>query len=159
MLLSEVKSAKDCVALGGVEHDVQSLTSSLGFLSRAIILACRERLRSSPGDLSPAGYELLKLARDNPGMRQAHAAKFLLIQDSNLANLAKQLVNQGFLERKAAGPSAKRAGLWITEQGGRSLAVFEEFARSVEREITAPLSQAEERALRSCLGKVYKGFL
>ena len=145
------------MVIGEEEYVLTPLTDSVGFLARVADLQLRERIRAAGGlALSPAILSLLKLVRANPGIRQAHAARILLIQESNMANLIKALIGEGLIRRGVAdGSQNKRAGLWLTELGEKELRHDVEAAK-IDRQYAAILTNAQYASLLSLLGRIYR---
>lgn len=143
------------IAVNEAKYDIRSLTTSVGFLLHASYLQLRELLRTKDEfELKPAMFELLRIASENPGIRQAHAAKILLIQESNMATMVKDLSKEGLVKRGSKSP-----GLWLTDAGRQRLERAAKLARSIERAYTVDLSEAEDQALRALLSKVYQASL
>lgn len=116
--------SKNAVADG--EYALAPLTETIGFLTRVVQVQIMDRIRAAGGfGMSMAGFSVLRLVNANPGIRQAHIARILVIQESNMVNLVKDMIEQGFIERRGEGKT-KRGGLWITDgnraTGKRSLA-------------------------------------
>lgn len=143
--------------VGGTEYALGPLTDSLGFLTRVIQLQINDRLRLSGGiGVSLATLCLLELLQANPGIPQAHAARILLIQESNMANLVKELTARGFVERRRE--EGARGGLWITEEGEREVARWS-WAAGIDRSYASVLSDKEYRQLLQLLNRVYRASL
>ena len=142
--------------VGETEYALSAVTDSLGFLTRVIHVQINDRLRASGLlSISPATLSLLRLIQANPGMRQNHAARILLIQESNMANLVKDLIGRGLLERRNMGA---RGGLWISEQGERELAGCAS-VDAIDRSYASVLTDAEYRQLVRLLNRVYRAAL
>lgn len=149
----------DSVSINENEYSLRSLTSSLGFLLHASYLQLRDLLRlSAEFGLKPSMFELMRITRENPGIRQAHASKILLIQESNMTILVKELQKLGFMERGGVGKK-KRPGLWLTDLGEARFAEIAKVAEGIEREHTADLTDSEADKLRSLLSTIYYGGL
>ena len=133
------------------------LTRSLGFLTRVVHIQINDLIRAK-GELtaSPATLTMLSLVHENPGIRQAHAARFLLIHDSNMAILVKDLVSQGLVERR--GSTGKRSGLWVTKMGADVLAQAAP-VETLVRDFAASLSNEEYRQLIALLGRLYRDWV
>lgn len=142
-------------AAGGKKYALAPLTDSLGFLTRAVQVQINDRVRASSGlDVSPARLSALRFIEANPGIRQVEVARFLLIQESNMANLVKDLLAQGLVKRRGN----KRAGLWVTGEGRRQV---EQAAAvlSIDRSCAAVLSDREYKQLVRLLNRVYQASL
>lgn len=136
---------------------IGKLTRSLGFLTRVVHIQINDLIRANGGlAASPVTLTMLSLVHENPGVRQAQAARLLLIHESNMAILVKNLVSQGLLERRES--TGKRSGLWVTAKG----AEFVVQAAPVEtllRDYAGSLSDEEYRQLVALLGRVYRDWL
>lgn len=143
--------------IGEVEYDLTPLTKSLGFLTRVVQVQINERIRAGGGlHVSPAVFSVLRLLQANPGIRQVHAARILLIQESNMANLIKDLIAQALVERREE--EGKRFGLWITADGEAELERCA-WADDLDRVYADALSDREYHALRQLLDRVYQAAL
>lgn len=144
--------------VGECEYALGPLTGSLGFLTRVIQVQIADRLRANGGlGMSPAVYTTLRLVDANPGIRQVHAARILLIQESNMANLTKDLIERGVIERRGD-DTGKRGGLWITDKGREELSKGS-LAETVDRSHAAVLSDKEYKELVGLLNRVYRASL
>lgn len=141
--------------VGGTEYALGPLADSLGFLTRVTQVQINDRIRASGGlGISPACLATFQLVEANPGIRQVDAARILLIQESNMANLVKDLVSQALLERRGE-TGSKRGGLWLTGAGRRKLEQAAAQARALDRACAAVLSDKQYRDLLALLNKLY----
>lgn len=143
--------------IGETEYALGAIADSLGFLTRVIHVQINDRLRATGLlNISPATLSLLRLLQANPGIRQSHAARILMIQESNMANAIKDLIGRGLIERRGEGRA--RSGLWITEQGEHEVAKCSA-VDALDRSYAAVLSDAEHRQLLRLLNRVYRAAL
>ena len=157
----EVEKSKNegSVTINGCEYSIESLTSSIGFLFRASYLQIRELLRATDQfNLKPAMFELLRITGENPDIRQAHAARILLIQESNMANLVREAAKQQLIDRIDTN-GRRRQGLWLTARGQEVVAEITKLATAIEQQHTELLASAEDQHLRSLLARIYKAGL
>ncbi|HKR93512.1 MarR family winged helix-turn-helix transcriptional regulator [Novosphingobium sp.] len=155
-LLDPSAGIDNTVSISEVEYSIISLTSSLGFLLHATYLQLRDLLRlSSEFGLKPSMFELMRITSENPGIRQAHASRILLLQESNTTILVKELQNLGLMERAEPGKK-KRPGLWLTKLGEAKFVEVTKIAQCIEREHTASLPDAEVSKLRTLLSTIYR---
>ena len=144
-------------SIGELEYSLAPLTGSLGFLTRVVFIQINNRARTEGAiTISPAITALLRLVQANPGIRQVDAAKILLIQESNMANLIKELVAKGLIERKSAG--GRRGGLFTTAEG-EMLVQFNACSESINRDVAGVLSDKEYQQLVQLLNRVYRSHL
>ncbi len=147
----------DKTAVGEGEYELTPLTNSLGFLTRVVQVQINERIRAEGGlPVSFAVLSALRLFQANPGIRQVHAARILLVQESNMANLVKDLLGQGLVERRE--DDSKRTGLWLTALGKEELKRCA-WADDLDRVYASALSDKEYRQLRELLHRVYRASL
>lgn len=142
------------VAVGGRNYALKTLTDSIGFLTRVVQIQIHDSLRASGAlSMSPATLCALRLIDANPGIRQVDAARILLIHESNMANLVKDLIAQGLIKRDATN-GGKRGGLWITADGHRQV---ERLASTfgIDREFASVLSDKEYRQIIDLLNRLY----
>lgn len=143
--------------IGEAEYALAPLTESLGFLTRVVQVQINERIRAGGGvHVSLAVFSALRLFQANPGIRQTHAARILLIQESNMASLVKDLLEQGLIERR--GDAGRRGGLWITAKGEGEIAQGA-WTDKIDRSYTRVLSDQEYRQLVQLLNRVYRASL
>jgi len=143
--------------VGDGEYALTNLTNSLGFLTRVIQVQINERIRSAGVlQVTPATYSTLRVLQANPGIRQVHAARILVVQESNMANLIKDLIAQGLVERRE--DESKRTGLWITALGEEELERSSS-ADDLERVYAKALSDKEYRSLLRMLDRIYQAGL
>lgn len=156
--VAATSSGAECaIAIGDESYPIESLLASLGFLLHASYLQIRESLRSSGDfDVTPAMFELMRVTRENPGIRHSTAAVILLIQGPNMTALVQSLVKAGLIRRGDA-EGKRRTGLWLTSKGEIKLFELEKLARDLERFYTSPLDAEEGEALKRLLGRLYLG--
>ena len=141
--------------VGGTEYALSSLIDSIGFLTRVVQIQINDRIRASGTlGISPAVLSVLRLLEANPGIRQVDAARILLIQESNMASLVKDLIAQGLIRRRGKNGS-KRGGLWVTSAGRRQLERATDPADAIDRSYAASLSSKEYRQLVTLLRRLY----
>ena len=140
------------------EYTLSPLTDSLGFLTRVVQVQINDRVRASGGlGRSPAVLCLLQLVEANPGIRQVDAARILLIQESNMANLIKDLIAQGLIKRRGKN-GGKRGGLLITQHGRRRVEQATSGA-PIDRAYAAVLSDKDYQRLVTMLSLLYRAAL
>lgn len=148
---------KEPIVFGKAEYWVDALTRSLGFLTRVIHIQIGDRIRANRSLVaSPATLAFLHLVDANPGIRQVHAARILLIHESNMAMLVKNLVAEGLIERREG--TGKRSGLWIAAKGADMVAQSAA-ADVISREHAECLSDEEYQQLVALLDRVYRASL
>lgn len=142
---------------GKTELASGKLTRSLGFLTRVVHIQINDLIRANGGlAASPVTLTMLSLVHEHPGVRQAQAARLLLIHESNMAILVKNLVSQGLLERRES--TGKRSGLWVTAKG----ADFVAQAAPVDswiRDFAGSLADDEYQQLIALLGRLYRDWV
>ena len=142
-------------AAGDKKYSLTPLTDSLGFLTRVVQVQINDCVRANGGlGISPARLSALRLVDANPGIRQVDVARFLLIQESNMANLVKDLISEGLVKRRGN----KRGGLWITGDGRRQVEQAAAAFR-IDRSYAAVLSDKEYKHLVKLLNRVYRASL
>ena len=142
----------------GAEYALGSLTGSLGFLTRVIQVQLNDQVRAIGGfSISNAAFATLRLVEANPGIRQVDVARLLMIQESNMANLIKDLISNALMEKRGEA-GGKRGGLQITDSGRLKLKQAAP-ANTLERACAAALSDKEYRALLALLARIYQASL
>ena len=154
-----IESDADTFEVKGARYSLGCLTSSVGFLLRASYLQLRETLRAIDGvDIKPAMFELLKIAADNPGMLQAHAARILLIQESNMAILVRDALKFGLISRSDEN-AKRRQGLWLTSLGKETMMKMSVVADEVTENYLVSIDTDEQMMIKTLLAKLYIGGL
>ena len=144
--------------VGGTEYLLAPLTDSVGFLTRVVQIQINDYIRANGGlGMSPAVLSLLRLVDANPGIRQVDAARILLIHESNMANLIKDLIAEGLIKRLGK-TRGKRGGLWITGDG-RGQVEQAESTHAIDRTYAAVLSDKEYKQLILLLKRLYNAAL
>ncbi|HKR17613.1 MAG TPA: MarR family winged helix-turn-helix transcriptional regulator [Rhizorhapis sp.] len=142
---------------GKTEYEIDTLTRSLGFLTRVVHIQINDSVRAqSELPASLATLSMLSLVHANPGIRQVHAARILLIQQPNMAILVKNMVTRGLIKRRK--DTGKRNGLWITAEGEEMM----ERAQRVDaanRNYADCLSEEEYAQLIMLLNRIYRARL
>lgn len=142
----------------GTEYALGSLTGSLGFLTRVVQVQLNDQVRAIGGlSISNAAFATLRLVEANPGIRQVDVARLLMIQESNMANLIKDLTSNALMEKRGEA-GGKRGGLQITDSGRLKLKQTAP-ANTLERACAAALSDKEYRELLALLTKIYQASL
>lgn len=147
----------DPVTLDDAIYQIGNLSRSLGFLTRVVNIQLNDFVRSK-ADLfpSPATGALLSLVAANPGIRQTQAARILLVKQPNIAALVKKLADAGLLSSGKS--SAKRSGLWITDEGLKLISRSEALP-DLTREYADGLSDKEYHQLVALLRRLYRNRL
>lgn len=131
-----------------------ALAESLGFLTRAVHLQERDHIRSGGSAALPfATYSALAVIAANPGIRQRTLADLLQVQESNMANLTRKLVDEGYVERRKTG-TKRGLGLSLTPEGARVLADARPVMHALDRDFAAALPPADYADLVSLLTRV-----
>lgn len=147
----------DPVRLDDLEFNLGNLTASTGFLTRVVNIQINDYTRlARDSSTTSATLAFLALVAANPGIRQNHAGRLLLVHQPNIAALVKKLTEQGLIT--TASNSSKRSGVWITEQGA---ALLERDAPSADPigECSDILSDKEHHQLVDLLNRLYRSRL
>ena len=73
------------------------------------------------GQIRPGIFSLMVLVDENPGIAQIELAIQLKIDKATIVGLIRQLLRQGWIERRQSGSDRRRQDLFLTELGSREL--------------------------------------
>ncbi|SLK14796.1 MarR family winged helix-turn-helix transcriptional regulator [Arthrobacter sp. P2b] len=110
--------------------------------------------RFADSGLTPAAYATLATIDRNPGVRQGRIAEELGLQNSNMVNLIKSLVERGFVERHRSASDNRVFTLTLSSAGKLFIEKMNERALALDAEYTRSLSDEERRTLIELLGKM-----
>ena len=150
------RDGADLVELEGEVCDIGGLAESLGFLTRVTQLQRREFIRGSARPQPSLGaYSALAVISRNPGIRQRLLATILQVQDSNMTNLIRQLLDQGLVDRRPIAPGRRAAGLWLTAAGQSTVAAQAPGVEEIDRAFAGALSDTEYAAVVRILRRLF----
>ncbi|MBB5864507.1 MarR family transcriptional regulator [Xanthomonas sp. 3058] len=132
-----------------------ALAADLGYQLQLAALASSHAARQELGELhlTPARVTALIHIRDQPGCDQTELGNRLLVNRAAGMKIANALAEQGLIER-LAGRDRRSKGLYLTDQGQRTLEVAQAcLARAVARTCTG-LQAVEQQTLLRLLCKL-----
>ncbi|SMX41884.1 MarR family winged helix-turn-helix transcriptional regulator [Maliponia aquimaris] len=132
------------------------LYGSVGFLLRlaqlrsfADFFAAFEGAGVRPGELS-----VLMLLRDNPGIRQGHLARALMIKRAHMTKMVGQMERDGLVVRRVPEDDRRAMELRLTEAGAERVRGLMDTFEAHEARAATGLSPAEAAELRRLLRKM-----
>lgn len=106
-------------------------------------------------NVTPKQVAILWLVRANPGVKQTDLSRFFKIERPTVHQFVRQLTKNGFLLNEPSKLDRRAGGLWITEDGERTLAEARACIAEHEDELTACLTPREKDDLFRILMKIY----
>ena len=103
--------------------NVGMLPNLLGFnVRRAHMALWRDFNRTvGIGQIRPGIFSLMVLVDENPGIAQIELATQLKIDKATIVGLIRQLLRQGWIERRQSGADRRRQDVFLTDLGSREL--------------------------------------
>ena len=140
------------------EVDTSFLETLLGYNARRAALAVIDRFLEgmAPYQLKPVDFSVLSLVAHNPGITSRQLCATLGILPPNLVGMVNQLQQRELVARKPHPTDGRAMGLHLTPAGQKLVREAEKTAASIEADVAARLSAAEQRMLIALLKKVYK---
>jgi len=140
------------------EVDTSFLETLLGYNARRAALAVIARFLEgmAPYQLKPVDFSVLSLVAHNPGITSRQLCATLGILPPNLVGMVNQLQQRELVARKPHPTDGRAMGLHLTPAGQKLVREAEKTAASIEADVAARLSAAEQRMLIALLKKVYK---
>ncbi|MFE4977134.1 MarR family winged helix-turn-helix transcriptional regulator [Kitasatospora sp. NPDC056651] len=113
----------------------------------------RRRLRQTMDEprLRGAQAELLRLVRDNPGLRVSQAAGELCLAGNSVSTLVNQLAALGLLRRESDPADRRAALLYATPQAVERIEAWRRRRRALMNDVVAGLPPADRDALDAAL--------
>ena len=106
-------------------------------------------------ELRPVDFSVLSLIGHNPGITSRQLCQALGILPPNLVGMINSLEKRGMISRHPHPRDGRALGLHLTPQGEQLMEQAESTAASLESEVGARLTPAENRTLLRLLKKVY----
>ena len=140
------------------EVDTSFLETLLGYNARRAALAVIARFLEgmAPYQLKPVDFSVLSLVAHNPGITSRQLCATLGILPPNLVGMVNLLEKRELVARKPHPTDGRAMGLHLTPGGQKLVREAEKTAASIEADVAARLSAAEQRMLIALLKKVYK---
>jgi DNA-binding MarR family transcriptional regulator len=137
--------------------DTRYLESLVGYNARRAALAIIGEFlqRMAPYGLRPVDFSVLSLVKHNPGVTARQICTSLGLLPPNLVGMLKALERRGLVQRKDHPQDRRAYGLHLSAEGRSLMEKAEKTATTLERDVTAALSDAERSTLMQLLQKVY----
>ncbi len=140
------------------EEDLRSglLHAAFGHLFRRTHLRSQQAFARAFGgcQLSPLQYGILELVQLNPGITHGELAEAMVTAPSVVTTATKPLLASAFLEKTQSPDDARRSGYCLTSAGAAYFGKVRHLILDAEALLLAPLSKAEQRALKPLLCKL-----
>jgi DNA-binding MarR family transcriptional regulator len=143
-----------------VELDFGELGDRVGYLLRKVHFYAFQSFNELLGEhgIAPGQYSLLLLIGRNPGMTQMALAAATRLDRSTIALTVDRFVKKGWVKRVRRKDDRRAYALQLSAAGEKLLALADPLIEQHERELTAPLSEAEHAKLVKLLTKLLVGF-
>jgi DNA-binding MarR family transcriptional regulator len=99
-------------------------------------------------------FAILSVVAANPGIRQGAAGEALGIQRANMVALINELVEHGYIDRRAAEEDRRAFALTATDKGKTVLDDCVRQIRARERALLADFTEAERKALLGLIRRI-----
>ena len=138
----------------GVDYGV--LDQLLGYsVRRAQIVMYEDFIASlAPWQITPPRFSALVIISRNAGLKLTELANILGIARSGAVALIDSLEGLGHVERRPSPTDRRALGLFMTEQGGQTLAEIIQAVQSHDQRAAGQLTPDEIAQLHHLLGKV-----
>ena len=125
------------------------LSYVIGRLDRVL----RRRLNAAvqPLGLTLPAYTALSVLRVTDGLSNAHLARLSLVTPQSMSEVLAQLVESGYVRRRAEPGHGRVIRIELTSAGRRALERGDQAVDEVEREMLAELDADEAAGLRAAL--------
>ena len=125
------------------------LSYVIGRLDRVL----RRRLSAAvePLGLTLPAYTALSVLRVKDGLSNAHLARLSLVTPQSMSEVLAQLVDKGYVRRRAEPGHGRVIRIELTRAGHHALERGDRAVDEVEREMLAELDAGEEAGLRAAL--------
>src|SRR3984957_13662721 len=136
---------------------VGPLDESVGYLLKQAATALRSAMDAAlrPLDLSVPQYACLELLGQRPGVSNAELARGVFVTRQSMNGVLRGLQDRGLVTRPATAPSGRALPGQLTPTGRRRLRIASTKVRTVEKQMLANLSPAEQdrlcRDLTACI--------
>jgi DNA-binding MarR family transcriptional regulator len=104
-----------------------------------------------PAGLTLPAYTALSVLRAQDGLSNAQLARRSLVTPQSMSEVLTQLVDRGYVRRRADPAHGRIIRTELTLAGRRALELCDRAVDQVERELLADLDAAEAAALRTAL--------
>ena len=125
------------------------LSYVIGRLDRVL----RRRLSAAvePVGLTLPAYTALSVLRAQDGLSNARLARRSLVTPQSMSEVVSQLVEQGYVRRRAEPGHGRVIRIELTDAGSRALEECDRLVADVEEELLGDLGAAEAEQLRDVL--------
>jgi DNA-binding MarR family transcriptional regulator len=132
------------------------LSYTIGRLDRVL----RRRLGAAvePAGLTLPAYTALSVLRAQDGLSNAQLARRSLITPQSMSEVLGQLVEKGYVRRRADPGQGRVIRIELTTAGRRALDGCDRAVDEVEHEMLAGLDDGEAASLRSSLSRLIDAF-
>lgn len=133
-----------------------SLDELIGFHLRIAQIRVFKDFEQSVGELgiTPAGFSVMEVLRQNPGITQSKLAAAVFLDRSSVVPLLDKLEKKGLLSRQASTTDRRNNHLFLSEEGTRTLDAAKALVNQHESRISNTLNLEERQTLISLLGRL-----
>ncbi len=102
-----------------------------------------QRTQAAGFDLTPVQYAALEAIHENPGTDQARVAELIAYDRATIGGVIERLENKGWVRRVVSERDRRARELSLTVKGHKVLATLQPIVQAVQKDILAPLSDAD----------------
>lgn len=104
--------------------------------------------------ITPAGFSVLEVLRQNPGLTQSKLAEAVHLDRSSVVPLLDKLETKHLLYRQTSTKDRRNNHLYLSEEGTQILEASKEKVAEHEARISGTLNRDERRTLMSLLARL-----
>ncbi|MDN5727790.1 MAG: MarR family transcriptional regulator, partial [Propionibacteriales bacterium] len=132
---------------------VGDLQQSVGYVLKEVHASLRTAMDEvlRPLDLTVPQYACLELLGQHPGLSNSELARHAFVTRQSMNLVVQRLQARRLLTRPDHAPQGRALPTKLTSDGRTMLAEASAAVRAVEKQLFAPLSPGQQRALREAL--------
>jgi DNA-binding MarR family transcriptional regulator len=141
----------------GEERPPEALAGYTGFLMNWVGARSRARFAQALSErtgLHPREFGVLNVLDANPGITQHGVGQHAGVDPSTMTATLDVLEERGLAERRAHPDDRRKRSVYLTPAGKESLREGRKLARTIGKEVFAPLSADERKQLHAILRKL-----
>lgn len=146
--------------VGARTLDLNELRQSPGFMIRILQLEIFERFYAffESKKLSPVGYAILLIVRDNDNVTQSELAAALKMQLPNVVKILSNMESEGTLRRKRSSRDKRAVELSLTAAGLRRANEANRLGQIFNSQTLAAFNRQEQAIFLQMLGRLLEGY-
>lgn len=133
-----------------------ALDGLIGFHLRIAQIRVFKDFEDGVGELglTPAGFSVMEVLRQNPGLTQSKLAAAIMLDRSSVVPLLDKLEKKGLLSRQSSTTDRRNNHLFLSEEGLKVLEASKALVKKHESRIAKALSKEESQQLIGLLSRL-----